>query len=86
MKYKSLASCVNDLEKHGQLVRIKEEIDPYLEMAEIQRRLYEVGGPALLFEHVKGSSFPAVCNLFGTLDRSRFIFRSTLQKVKKIVA
>ncbi|MEL6256554.1 MAG: hypothetical protein AAFR87_31415, partial [Bacteroidota bacterium] len=47
MKYKSLKSCVNDLEKNGHLVRIKEEIDPYLEMAEIQRRLYEVRGPAV---------------------------------------
>ena len=66
MKYKSLKSCVNDLEKNGHLMRIKEEIDPYLEMAEIQRRLYEVRGPAVLFEKVKGSPFPAVCNLFGT--------------------
>lgn len=77
---------MNDLEKHGHLVRVKEEIDPYLEMAEIQRRLYEAGGPSVLFEQVKGSPFPAVCNLFGTLERSRFIFRSTLKQVKRIVA
>lgn len=86
MKYKSLKSCVLDLEKNGHLIRISEEIDPYLEMAEIQRRLYEVEGPAVLFERVKASPFPAVCNLFGTMDRSRFIFRSTLKQVKKIVA
>ncbi|MEO1212677.1 MAG: UbiD family decarboxylase [Bacteroidota bacterium] len=86
MKYKSLKSCVNDLEKNGHLVRIKEEIDPYLEMAEIQRRLYEVRGPAVLFENVKGSPFPAACNLFGTVERSNFIFRSTIKQVKKIVA
>ena len=67
-------------------MRIKEEIDPYLEMAEIQRRLYEVRGPAVLFENVKGSPFPAVCNLFGTDERSNFIFRSTIKQVKRIVA
>lgn len=67
-------------------MRIKEEIDPYLEMAEIQRRLYEVRGPAVLFENVKGSPFPAVCNLFGTVERSNFIFRSTIKQVKRIVS
>ncbi len=85
MKYRSLFRCVQDLEKHGQLVRIQTEVDPYLEMAEIQRRLYAVQGPAVLFERVKGSPFPAVANLFGTLERARFIFRSTLPAVKKIV-
>lgn len=80
-----MLSCVIDLEKQGHLIRITQEIDPYLEMAEIQRRLYEAGGPAILFENVKGSPFPAVCNLFGTLERTRFIFRSTLKQVKKIV-
>lgn len=86
MGYSSLASCVKDLERKGQLVRVKEEIDPYLEIAEIQRRLYEQQGPAVLFERVKGSPFPAVCNLFGTMDRCRIIFRDTLSRVKKIVA
>jgi len=85
MGYKSLAECVNDLEQHGHLVRIKEEVDPYLEMAAIHLRVYEAQGPALLFENVKGSSFPAVSNLFGTLDRSRFMFRDTLEKVKVLV-
>ena len=71
MKYASLEECVNDLEKHGHLKRISEEVDPDLEMAAIHRRVYAVGGPALFFENVKGSSFPAVSNLFGTLDRAR---------------
>lgn len=74
-----------DLEKNGHLIRIQQEIDPYLEMAEIQRRAYLAEAPAILFEHVKGSPFPAVSNLFGTLERSHFIFRSTLKQVKKIV-
>jgi 4-hydroxy-3-polyprenylbenzoate decarboxylase len=86
MGYASLAQCVADLEKHGHLVRIREEVDPYLEMASIHLRAYANQGPALFFENVKGSRFPAVSNLFGTLDRSRFLFRDTLEKVKTLVA
>ena len=86
MAYKSLAECVSDLEKHGHLIRIKEEVDPYLEMAAIHLRVYEKQGPALFFEKVKGSPFPAVSNLFGTLERSKFIFRDTLPKVQQLVS
>lgn len=86
MGYKSLAHCVQDLEKHGHLVRIKEEVDPYLEMAAIHMRVFDMQGPALFFENVKGSPFPAVSNLFGTLDRSRFMFRDTLDHVKNLVS
>jgi 4-hydroxy-3-polyprenylbenzoate decarboxylase len=85
VRYKSLAECVKDLEKNGHLIRISQEIDPHLEMAEIQRRAYEQAAPAMLFENVKGSPFPAAGNLFGTLERSRFIFRSTIEAVKKVV-
>ena len=85
MRYKSLKDCVDDLEQHGQLVRVGDEVDPYLEMAEIHRRVFQAKGPALLFEHVKGSPFPAVSNLFGTLDRSRFILRTTLERVKRLM-
>jgi 4-hydroxy-3-polyprenylbenzoate decarboxylase len=85
MVYKSLKDCVSDLEKHGHLVTIKEEVDPYLEMAAIQLRVYEANGPAILFENVKGSCYPAVSNLFGSIDRSRFIFRDTIEKVKALV-
>src|ERR1700750_864954 len=85
MSYKSLQACIADLEKHGRLVRIKEEVDPYLQMAAIHLRVFEHGGPAILFENVKGSRFPAVSNLFGTLDRSKFIFRDTLDKIKTLV-
>lgn len=85
MRYRSLAQCVRDLEKHQMLVRVKEEIDPHLEIAEIQRRLYQQGGPAVLFENVKGSPFPALANLFGTVERTEFIFRSTLKAVKQVV-
>lgn len=85
MRYRSLQQCVRDLEKNGHLVRVKAEIDPYLEIAEIQRRAYLAGAPAILFENVKGSSFPALANLFGTMERTNFIFRSTLKQVKRIV-
>ncbi len=85
MGYSSLAACVADLEKNGHLVRIKEEVDPYLEMAAIHMRVYDVQGPALYFENIKGSKFPAVSNLFGTLDRARFMFRDSLDHVKKLV-
>ncbi len=85
MGYQHLAACVADLESHGHLIRIKEEVDPYLEMAAIHLRVYEQQGPALFFERVKGSPFPAVSNLFGTLDRSKFMFRDSLDKVKRLV-
>lgn len=80
-----MSDCVSDLEKNGHLIRIKEEVDPYLQMASIQLRVYEAQGPAILFENVKGSKFPAVSNLFGTLERSRFMFRDTLELVQKMV-
>src|SRR5688572_284748 len=85
MAYRSLEESLIDLEKHNHLIRIKEEVDPYLEMAAIHLRVHEAGGPALLFENVKGSVFRAASNIFGTLDRSKFIFRDTLDKVKKLI-
>ncbi len=86
MGYSSLAECVSDLEKHGHLIRIKGEVDPYLEMAAIHLRIFEQGGPAILFEKIKGSKFPAVSNLFGTLERSKFMFRDSLGSVEQLVA
>ncbi|MCF8276100.1 MAG: UbiD family decarboxylase [Flavobacteriales bacterium] len=85
MGYSTLEKCVIDLEKHGHLVRIKEEVDPNLEMAAIHLRVFENNGPALLFENVKGSKFRAVSNLFGSVERSRFIFRDSLERVKRLV-
>lgn len=85
MGYKSLAECVDDLERHGHLVRIKEEVDPHLEMAAIHMRVYGAQGPALYFENIKGSKFPAVSNLFGTIERSKFMFRDSLAHVRKLV-
>ena len=83
--YKSLRACVNDLEKHGHLLRIKEEVDPDLEMAEIHRQVFDAKGPAILFENVKGSPFQAVSNIYGTYERTDFIFRNTLEKLQKVI-
>ncbi|MCB0380987.1 MAG: UbiD family decarboxylase [Flavobacteriales bacterium] len=85
MIYKSTKDCVEDLEKNGHLIRIKEEVDPNLEMAAIQLRVFENNGPAILFENIKGCEFQAVSNLFGTLERSKFIFRNTFDKVQQLV-
>ncbi|MDW7644744.1 MAG: UbiD family decarboxylase [Desulfuromonadales bacterium] len=84
MGYKNLRECVRDLEARGELVRIECEIDPNLEAAAIQRRVYQAGGPALYFARVKGSRFPMVGNLFGTLERTRTIFRDTLDTLARL--
>jgi 4-hydroxy-3-polyprenylbenzoate decarboxylase len=80
-----MEQCVNDLEKHGHLIRIREEVDPNLEMAAVHLRVFENNGPAILFENVKGSKYRAVSNLFGSVERSRFIFRDALERVKRLV-
>lgn len=85
MHYKNLEDCLIDLERNGYLVRVKEEVDPHLEMAAIHLRLFEAGGPALLFENVKGSQYRAASNIFGTLERSKFIFRSTFKLVQQLI-
>src|SRR5690554_2963614 len=84
--YRNLEECVIDLERHGHLIRITEEVDPYLEMAAIHLKVFEAGGPALLFENVKGSKFPAVSNLSGTMERSKFIFRDTWDSTQRVIA
>lgn len=85
MAYSSLKACVADLERTGQLVRITEEVDPNLEMAAIHLRAFESGGPAILFENVKGCAYPAVSNLFGTLDRCKYIFRDSLPHIPLLI-
>jgi len=84
--YRSLRHCLNDLEAAGQLRRVDVPIDPCLEMAEIQRRTFRAGGPALLFTNVLGCRFPMVSNLFGTLDRARLIFRGALESVRRMAS
>ncbi|MBU2706495.1 4-hydroxy-3-polyprenylbenzoate decarboxylase [Zooshikella marina] len=69
MKYKDLRDFIKQLEKKGELKRIKHPVDPYLEITEIADRTLRRQGPALLFESPKGSSIPLLANLFGTPER-----------------
>ncbi len=85
MSYASLRDAARDLEKHGMLLRIKDEVDPNLEMAEIHRQVFDRKGPAILFEKVKGSPFQALSNLYGTFERTEFLFRHTLERVKRVI-
>jgi 4-hydroxy-3-polyprenylbenzoate decarboxylase len=83
--YSSLRAAVLDLERNGMLLRIKEEIDPNLDMAAIHRQVFDQGGPAILFERVKGSPFEAVSNIYGTFERTAFLFRHTIDRVKRVI-
>jgi 4-hydroxy-3-polyprenylbenzoate decarboxylase len=83
--YQNISQCLAELESRGELVRIFQEVDPNLEIAAIQRRVYQVQGPALLFTRVKGCSFPMAGNIYGTLQRTRFIFRDTLKAIENLV-
>jgi 4-hydroxy-3-polyprenylbenzoate decarboxylase len=85
MGYRTLKECIADLAVAGSLVRITAEVDPNLEIGAVQRRVYEAGGPALLFTNVRGCRFPMLGNLFGTLERTRFLFRDALTAVETLV-
>ncbi|KAB0669750.1 UbiD family decarboxylase [Oryzomonas sagensis] len=85
MGYRNLQECVADLERHGMLLRINAPLDPRLEIGAVQRRVYRSGGPALLFTNPVNCSFPLLGNLFGTLERTRFIFRDSLAGIRRLV-
>lgn len=65
----NLRDFIKTLRQENQIVEIETEVDPYLELAEIHRRVIEEEGPVLLFKRVKGSDFPVITNLFGTRRR-----------------
>jgi len=69
MKYRDLRDFIQQLEKQGELKRIKVAVNPYLEMTEICDRVLKQGGPALLFENPVGGNIPVLANLFGTPKR-----------------
>jgi len=69
MNYSDLRDFLAQLERHGELKRVRAEVDPRLEMTEICDRVLKAGGPALLFERPKGHSIPVLGNLFGTAQR-----------------
>ena len=86
MGYRNLQECVADLERQGMLLRVSKPrsiLD--LEIGAVQRRVYQAGGPALLFTNPVNCSFPLLGNLFGTLERTRFIFRDTLDDIRRLV-
>ena len=58
MGYRTLRKCVDDSQRNGHLIEITDPVDPHLEMAEIQRRVYASGGPAILFSNPTGCAFP----------------------------
>lgn len=86
MGYASLAQCVGDLQKQGQLRIVETPLDPCLEIGYVQRRVFQAGGPALLFTRPKGCRFPMLANLFGTKERVNYIFRDSLGRLKEIFA
>lgn len=86
MGYRTLRECVEDLERTGQLLRIEQPVDPNLEAAEIQRRVFAAGGPALYFASIRGCRFPMVSNLFGTIERVRYLFRDSLEMLARLVS
>ncbi len=74
MNAPDLRAFIRQLEAGGQLVRVKAEVDPDQEITIIQHRLLAEGGPAVLFERVKGSPYRLVSNLFGTPQRVELAF------------
>ena len=90
MSAPDLQTFVRQLEERGLLQRITVEVDPILEITEIADRVVKAGGPALLFENVKGSRFPVVINTFGTEERMCLAlgatdFEQVAQRVKTLI-
>lgn len=81
--HKNLRSFIEQLRRENELVEIEAEVDPYLEIAEIHRRVIDEQGKALLFKNVKGSIFPVVTNLFGTVKRIELAFTKRPQEFVK---
>ena len=69
MKYTDFRDFLQQLEQAGQLKRIRQAVDPNLEITEICDRTLRLGGPALLFENPIGYDIPVLANLFGTPER-----------------
>ncbi|PCJ59207.1 MAG: 4-hydroxybenzoate decarboxylase [Planctomycetota bacterium] len=84
--YKNLKSFISKLKETNQIIEIKESVNPYLEVAEIHRRVIDQQGPALLFSNVEGSSFPLVTNLFGTKQRVDLAFGNRPKELIEKVA
>jgi 4-hydroxy-3-polyprenylbenzoate decarboxylase len=85
MGFRSLRDCVEALRREGQCLVIDHPVDPRLEIAEVQRRLFRAGGPAVLFARPRGSDFPVLVNLYGTKPRIERIFADSLDRVRRLV-
>jgi len=83
---RDLRAFLERLRAEGEIVAIAAEVDPDLEVAEIHRRVIAAGGPALLFEHVRGSTFPLVTNLFGSRRRVEMAFGSRPEELVRELA
>ncbi|MCY7377164.1 MAG: UbiD family decarboxylase [Pyrinomonadaceae bacterium] len=81
--HKNLRSFIEALRRENDIIEIEAEVDPYLEIAEIHRRVIENQGKALLFKNVKGSKFPVITNLFGTIKRIELAFTKRPQEFVK---
>ncbi len=86
MGYKSLEQCIYDLEKNGNVRVISDKINPDLDIATIHLNEFKKGKKVLLFNNVVGSKFRAVSNIFGTVERGKYIFRDSLKIVKNLIA
>lgn len=84
--YRNLGQFLEVLRQQGELIEVDVAVDPYLEMAEIHRRVIAAEGPALLFSRVRGKKFPVVTNLFGTRRRIALAFGSEPEKFIAAVA
>src|SRR5688572_30192537 len=79
----NLRTFIDELRREDDLAEIEAEVDPYLEIAEIHRRVIDAGGKALLFKNVKGSPYPVVTNMFGTAKRIDIGFGKKPQELVK---
>ena len=86
MGYRSLQACVADLEASKRLVRVDAPVDPYLEVAEIQRRVYQAGGPAILFTQAQAARFRCSATCSVRSSAMRYMFRDTLDDVHGLIA
>lgn len=85
MAYRNLKHCIDDLRQTGQLLEYGEQIDPYLEIAAVQKILYREKMPAVLFTSVKNCRFPMLANLYGTEQRINYIFRDGIEPLQKVI-
>lgn len=88
MPFSSLRDFITHLEARHQLVRVTEPVSTLLEMTEIQTRLLDTKGPAVLFEHVitehGPAAMPVLVNLFGTVERVAMGMDTTPEKLREI--